>query len=165
MNENLHISPAGLALQKRYEKGPASTSPNGFAPKKYYCDAGKPTIGWGHVITSQEPHLHTAVFDLTAADHQLDLDNLPSEAGIKRLVKVELKQHEFDALICWALNVGMTNVAGSTLLRKLNAGDRRGAADEFPKWNKYTDPNCGCKRVAKGLVNRRADERAMFLGL
>ncbi|EPF81527.1 lysozyme, partial [Acinetobacter gyllenbergii] len=45
----------------------------------------------------------------------------------------------------------------STLLKKLNAGDFMGAADQFPQWNK------GGGKVMKGLVRRRAAERELFL--
>ena len=172
MNDPLHISAAGMALQKRYEKGPAASCPSGFAPVAYLCPAGKPTIGWGHVITDSDRLLHASVIDAAMADCLLRKDNVRFETGVKALVKVPLAQHEFDALVCLTLNIGVgkaDGVAGdfadSTLLRKLNAGDRRGAADEFLKWNKYRDPSCGCLKVAKGLVARRADERAMFLGV
>ncbi|MDP3841080.1 MAG: lysozyme [Oxalobacteraceae bacterium] len=172
MNDTLHISAAGLALEKRYEKGPAKTSPNGFAPKMYLCDAGKQTIGWGHVITAAEPFLCKATIDDGVAGHLLQQDNLRFEVGVKRLVKVALTQNEFDALVSLTLNIGLGRADGvpgdfadSTLLRKLNAGDKRGAADEFLKWNKYRDPKCGCLRVANGLVARREDERALFMGV
>lgn len=171
MNEQLHISTAGIALEKRYEKGPAASCPSGFAPRVYLCSAGKPTIGWGHVITIKDAFLHKSLIDLEMADCLLRGDNVRFEDGIKSLVKVQLAQHEFDALVSLTLNIGIgkaDGVAGdfadSTLLRKLNANDRRGAADEFPKWNKYRDPSCGCLKVANGLITRRAEERAMFLG-
>jgi lysozyme len=171
MNDNLHISPAGLALQKRYERGPAATSPNGFAPRMYVCPAGKPTIGWGHVITQFDAYLRNQVIDEATADRILTQDNLQREVELKRLVKVPLTQNEFDALLCLVLNIGVgkaDGVAGdfadSTLLRKLNANDKRGAADEFPKWDKYRDPTCGCLKVSEGLHRRRLDERALFLG-
>jgi lysozyme len=51
------------------------------------------------------------------------------------------------------------------LLRKLNAGDKAGAADQFLVWNKYRDPKCGCLKVANGLSERRELERALFLGV
>lgn len=171
MNDLLHISAAGLALQRRYERGPAATCPAGFAPRMYHCDAGKPTIGWGHVITEFDAHLRTACIDADAADRLQRQDNLHAEDGVKKLVKVPLSQNEFDALVCLVFNIGAgkaDGVAGdfadSTLLRKLNANDKRGAADEFPKWNKYRDPSCGCLKPAAGLTARRADERALFLG-
>lgn len=171
MNDSLHISDAGLALQRRYEKGPAATSPRGFAPRMYICPAGKPTIGWGHVITQFDAHLRTACIDENTADRIQRQDNLQAEDAIKRLVKVSLTQNEFDALVCLVFNIGAgkaDGVAGdfadSTLLRKLNANDKRGAADEFPKWNKYRDPACGCLKPSTGLTARRMDERALFLG-
>lgn len=171
MNDPLHISAAGMALQRGYERGPAATSPAGFAPHMYICPAGKPTIGWGHVITAFDAHLRTACIDAAAADRLQRQDNLHAEDGVKKLVKVALSQNEFDALVCLVFNIGAgkaDGVAGdfadSTLLRKLNANDKRGAADEFPKWNKVRDPSCGCLKVSAGLVNRRAAERALFLG-
>lgn len=172
MNDNLHISLAGLGLQRRYERGPAATCPAGFAPRMYRCPAGKETIGWGHVITQFDAHLRTAVIDEPAADRLQLQDNLQAEDGVKRLVKVQLTQNEFDALVCLVFNIGAGKADGvpgdfadSTLLRKLNANDKRGAADEFPKWDKYRDPSCGCLKVSAGLQSRRWDERALFLGL
>ncbi|WP_076593988.1 lysozyme [Herminiimonas arsenitoxidans] len=172
MNDHLRISPAGLAVEKRYEKGPPKISPQGFAKRKYLCDAGKPTIGWGHVILSTGDYMHNVEIDEITADKLLAQDNLRFENGIKRLVKVELTQNEFDALVSLTLNIGLGKADGvpgdfadSTLLRKLNAGDKKGAANEFPRWNKYRDPSCGCLKVARGLVARREDERALFLGV
>lgn len=164
MNNNLFISAAGLALQKRYEKGPAACSPSGFAPMVYRCDAGKPTIGWGHVITHSDNYLLTATIDIDGAEVLLRDDNAIFENGIKRFVKVELKQCEFDALVCLAYNIGLANFSASTLLKKLNAGDKIGAAGEFKKWNKYRDPESGDLLVAKGLDARRGDECMLFLG-
>jgi lysozyme len=165
LNQSLRISAAGLAIEKRYEKGPPGISPNGFATKMYLCDAGKPTTGWGHVITTADDHLRSCTIDDVVADKLLVQDNVQWERAIKRLVTVELTQNEFDALCSLLHNIGETNFAGSTLLRKLNAGDKRGAADEFLRWNKYRDPRCGCLKVATGLVARREDERALFLGV
>jgi lysozyme len=165
LNDHLHISEAGLTLEKKYERGPAHSCPNGFAPRMYYCDAGKPTIGWGHVITSKGDYMMTVTIDETTANKLLAQDNVVWERCIKRLVHVELEQHEFDALCSLLHNIGETNFASSTLLKKLNAGDKRGAADEFLRWNKYRDPSCGCLKVARGLTARREDERALFLGV
>lgn len=165
MNDNQHISPVGLALQKRYERGPAATCPNGFAPRMYICPAGKPTIGWGHVITQFDAHLRTAVIDADTADRILRQDNLQVEDAVKRLVKIPLSQTEFDALVCLAFNIGVEDFTTSTLLRKLNANDKRGAADQFPLWCKYKDPSCGCLMVSRGLQRRRLEERDLFLGL
>jgi hypothetical protein len=79
------------------------------------------------------------------------------ERAVVRLVTVELNQNERDALISFAYNCGEGALARSTLLKKLNAGDRKGAAGQFKLWNK------GGGRVLRGLVDRRAREATLFL--
>ena len=58
------------------------------------------------------------------------------EKAVRRLVKVELEPWQFDALVSFTYNCGEGNLQKSTLLRKVNAGDFRGAALEFHKWNR-----------------------------
>jgi len=79
------------------------------------------------------------------------------EASVNNLVKVPLSQNQFDALVSLVYNIGSGNFASSTLLKKLNAKDYAGAAEQFPRWNK------GGRKVMKGLVRRRDAERALFL--
>jgi lysozyme len=80
------------------------------------------------------------------------------EADVARLVRVGLTQGQFDALVSFTFNLGAGALGGSTLLRKLNAGDAAGAAAEFGKW-----VHAGSE-VLPGLVTRRAKERALFEG-
>ncbi len=75
---------------------------------------------------------------------------------IDAAVRVPLSQCQYDALTSFVYNVGRI---GPTMLTKLNAGDFRGAANEFLRWNKDDG------RVVDGLTRRRAEERAVFLGL
>ncbi len=79
------------------------------------------------------------------------------EASVNNLVKVPLSQNQFDALVSLVYNIGQTAFSKSTLLKKLNAKDYAGAADQFPQWNR------GGGKVMKGLVRRRDAERALFL--
>ena len=79
------------------------------------------------------------------------------EVQVNKLVTVLITDNQFDALVSFSYNVGTGNLKRSTLLRKLNMGDYFGAADEFPKWRKANGV------ILQGLVNRRADERALFL--
>ncbi|USR72547.1 lysozyme [Acinetobacter junii] len=79
------------------------------------------------------------------------------ESSVNNLVKVPLSQNQFDALVSLTYNIGSTAFKNSTLLKKLNAKDYQGAADQFPRWNK------GGGKVMKGLVRRREAERALFL--
>jgi GH24 family phage-related lysozyme (muramidase) len=79
------------------------------------------------------------------------------ERGVAAAVKVPLNQNEFDALVSLAYNIGIAAFRRSTVLKRLNRGDRRGAAEAFGLWNK------GGGRVLRGLVSRRKREAALFL--
>lgn len=91
------------------------------------------------------------------AETYLKSDLVKFENAINRLVKVPLNQNQFDALASFTYNLGETNLSESTLLRKLNAKDYKGAADQFLVWNKAGG------RVLTGLVRRREAERSLFL--
>ena len=61
------------------------------------------------------------------------------------------------AFVSWAYNVGTGAACRSTLVKKANAGDLRGACNELPRWNRAGG------RVIRGLTNRRISEREMCL--
>jgi lysozyme len=82
-----------------------------------------------------------------------DLDKY--EARVEKAIKVPLKQHEFDALVSFHFNTGA--IGRASFVRKLNAGDRRGAADGMMVWNRAGG------RVIDALTERRKEEREMFL--
>ena len=79
------------------------------------------------------------------------------EATVNKAVTVQLNQNQFDALLSLAYNIGASAFSQSSLVKKLNANDIRGAADQFDVW-----VIAGGKRM-QGLVNRRAKEKALFL--
>ena len=79
------------------------------------------------------------------------------EQAVNGAVTIPLNQNQFDALVSLAYNIGTGAFNKSTLVKKLNAGDIRGAADQFDVW-----VNAGGKRM-QGLVNRRAKEKEVFL--
>ena len=78
------------------------------------------------------------------------------ESDVSRLVKVGLTQGQFDALVSYTYNLGARSLSTSTLLRKLNAGDYAGAADEFLRWNKAGG------KVLNWLTRRPEAARALF---
>jgi len=132
----------------------------GFSAKPYKCPADVWTIGYGstryadgRAVAASDPNI------TEQAAGALVLATLGAyEGAVNDSVKVPLSQNEFDALVDFAYNVGVGNLRSSTLLKKLNAADRAGAADEFLKWNK------GGGKVLPGLVRRREAERKLFLG-
>ncbi|HEY9001647.1 MAG TPA: lysozyme [Mucilaginibacter sp.] len=85
------------------------------------------------------------------------------EDAVNSYVKVPLTQNQFDALVSFTYNEGTYALKESTLLRKLNAKDYDGAADQFLVWNKITDPQTGQKVISDTLTKRRAAERHSFL--
>lgn len=91
------------------------------------------------------------------AEQYLRNDLIRFENAVNESVKVPINQNQFDALVSLTYNIGASAFKNSTLLRKLNAGDKKGAADQFDVWNKAGG------KVMKGLVNRRASEKALFL--
>lgn len=93
------------------------------------------------------------------AEELLTIDLMEREKALNEVIKVTVTQGQFDALVSLAYNIGVSAFKKSTLLRKLNSGDYKGAANEFPKWDKQAG------RVLNGLVRRRKGEQDMFNGL
>ena len=118
------------------------------------------TIGVGHTgAVDGKPVAKGLVISADKSRELLSADLLKFESAITSLVKVPLKQYEFDALVSLVFNIGETNFARSTLLKKLNTNDFKGAAEQFLAWK-----NAGGRPV-QGLLNRRKREKDMFNGL
>ncbi|HEY4439860.1 MAG TPA: lysozyme [Candidatus Elarobacter sp.] len=112
------------------------------------------TIGYGHTGSDVTP---TTRITQQRAVELLQSDLRASESAVASAVTVALTDNQFAALVDFVFNVGAGAFGGSTLLRKLNAGDYAGAADEFGKWV------FGGGQALPGLVTRRNAERALFL--
>lgn len=139
------ISKAGIDLIKQYE---------GLKLKAYICPAGILTIGYG----STGPHVKKdMVITQAEADRLLLKDLERFEKNVMNVVKVSMTQGMFDALCSFSFNVGNAALTGSTLLKKLNAGDKQGAADAFKNWT------FGGGKQLPGLIKRREAERSLFL--
>lgn len=127
-------------------------------------------VAGNKVVTVCYGHTATAKLGQTYTDGQCnellrqDLDRVYAPA-VRRLVKVPLHQYEFDALVDFAYNAGVGNLAGSTLLKLVNRGEYRKAADEFPKWKYVNKKDCSIPaNKCAGILRRRAWERSLFLG-
>jgi len=145
----MQISKTGIELIKRFE---------GLELKAYQDSVGVWTIGYGWTQPVDGKKIGRGmVIDLETADRLLKCGVVQYEQGVNQIVKVKITQGQFDALVSFAYNLGFRSLSTSTLLRKLNAGDKQGAAAEFGKW-----VNAGGVKLA-GLVKRRAAERELFL--
>lgn len=126
--------------------------------KAYLCPAGVLTIGYGH---TGKDVVEGLVITEEQAEKLLKKDLEKFEKAVEKYVEVEINQNHFDALVSLAFNIGTGAFAKSTLLKKLNAGDYAGAAEQFLVWNKATVD--GVKKELEGLKKRRQKERALFL--
>lgn len=116
------------------------------------------TIGWGHTKNAK-PNMTITV---AQAEQFLREDLTWVEDTIDKLIKVPLTQNQHDAVGSLIFNIGGGSFSKSTVLRKLNAGDYRGAADAFLMWNKQRDRATGKMNVLRGLTKRREQERDLF---
>ncbi|OKS84836.1 putative lysozyme [Mucilaginibacter polytrichastri] len=152
----MKLSNKGIALIKEFE---------GLRLKAYRDTAGMCTIGYGSTRYHDDKPVRpgdtltselqaTSLFSVTLTQY---------ENAVNKGAKVALTQNQFDALVSITYNVGMGIMQTSTLIKKLNAEDLTGAADQFLVWNKITDPGTGKKVVSETLTARRKKEREYFL--
>jgi lysozyme len=144
----MKISAEGLQLIKDAE---------GLRLKAYKCSAGVWTIGFGTTSATGLIDIKpTTVINTKQAESLLTKSLANYEDCINECVKVELKQSQYDALVCFCYNIGCGAFKKSTLLKKLNKGDYSAVPSELMKWTK-----AGGKQVT-GLVNRRTKEAALW---
>jgi len=140
----------------------------------YLCPANVWTIGWGHAIVhggqqlkgsaakALARQLYPGGITMDQAVALLRADLLRFCAGVQRLVKLPVNDQQFGALLAFGFNAGLGALGQSTLLRKLNAGDVAGAAEQFLVWDKARVN--GVLKPLAGLTRRRRAERALFRG-
>lgn len=148
----MQTSPNGIVLIKKFEGCRLTAYPDpgtGSAPWTI-------GYGWTHPV-DDKPVRPGMTIDQAIADRLLKTGLVSYENDVLKLVRVKLTQGQFDALVSFAYNVGSRALSTSTLLKKLNVGDIKGAADEFLRWNKAGG------KVMPGLTNRRKAERDVFL--
>jgi lysozyme len=143
----------------------------GTRMKPYQCPAALHTIGVGHVLYPEQAKLKmedrikyplkpedNRTFTMGEVDAILAKDLERFERGVRTYCPAAVnRQGWLDALVSFSFNVGLGTLQRSTLRAKFNRGDYEGAAEEFLKYTKAGG------KVLKGLVNRRNDERALFL--
>ena len=123
-----------------------------------YLDTnGTPTIGVGHTRKVKMGDKITEA----QSDVFLQEDLEWAQQAVSNYVHVPINQNMADALISFVFNIGAEQFRTSTLLRLLNAGLYKDAADQFPNWDKETIK--GKLVQNKGLHNRRLREKKQFL--
>lgn len=140
----MKISEKGLELIKKFE---------GYEGKAYLCQAGVWTIGYGHTQGVEE----NDTCSVEEATEFLKKDVEKAERTINDLVKCELNQNQFDALVSFVFNIGRDNFKRSSMLKFLNSAHYPLSAGQFDRWV-YARKN-----RSNGLIARRAAEKKLFL--
>lgn len=146
----MKLNQSGIELMHEFE---------GLKLTSYLCPANKWTIGYGNTFyengTKVQPN--QTITKSRALELFRNVVNNSFSQPIRNLLKVELNENQFSALVCFAYNVGMGNLRKSTLLRKVNSNPNdETIRNEFLKWNKAGG------KVLTGLTRRRTAEANLY---
>jgi lysozyme len=145
----MKLNKAGAELIKSFE---------GCKLSAYKCSANKETIGYGN--TFYEDGTPVKLGDKITKERAESLFELISDDFSKKvvpLVKSQLNENQFGAIVSFAYNAGIGNLKSSTLLKKVNANPSDATIRaEFMKWDK-----AGGKQLA-GLTRRRKAEADLY---
>ena len=130
----------------------------GYKLEAYKCPAGIYTIGAGCTFYADGTKVKKG--DTIKQEDAVDLflDILSDfEKDVRHEIKVDLTDNQFSALVSFTYNVGIGQFKRSTLLKKINKEDFKGAANEFQKWVFVKGEK------SNGLMNRRNAEKELFM--
>lgn len=150
--EPIPVSAIALNLVKEFE---------GFSDIAYIDTDGTPVIGYGlSKIDGKSVNMGDRI-SVAKADAALKAELQKIQQQINSTVNKELTENQLSALASLSFNAGFESIKTSTLIRKLNAGNYIGAANEFLRWDKA---NVRGRLVRlPGLTRRRQAERQLFL--
>lgn len=144
---NADLSPEAIKKAREFIQGKEGLNLNA-----YKDTGGVWTIGYGHIKNVKQGDRITK-----EEAEKFYMDDFKEHIKSLNSVKVPLSENEKIALASFIYNVGSGAFKNSTLLKKLNNGDKKGAAQEFDRWV-YDNG-----KVQKGLVERRKKEKNLFL--
>ncbi len=146
----------------------------GIAVNEGYKDAAYvptkgdvPTIGFG--TTTRPDGSPVRMGDVTnpvEALQRKQRDLVRFEGAVKSCVSVPLYQYEYDAYVDFSYNIGTAAFCGSTVVKRLNAGDYTGACDAILMWKRVAQQDCSVpgNRICWGLWQRRQATHKQCLG-
>ena len=152
MLNNFEFSPNGVSKLESLES---------FKATIYRDAAGIPTIGFGHKVRLGDGILMGDSISSIEGTALLLKDAAAAVHAVNFCVETQLNQNQFDALVIFVYNIGVTAFQNSRLLQLLNAGDFASAANELLVWDKAHVQ--GQLVELAGLRNRREAEQELFL--
>ena len=153
------VGPECIRIIAKWEGCLKRVAPNRYAP--YLCPARVPTIGYGTTVynqTGRKVSMSDPAITREKAEELLayDIGKVYAPAVNRAFNKWQHENQQW-ACVSFAYNCGTYAFARSTMCWLLKQGQYARAAEEFMKWTR------GGGRVLPGLVNRRRDERRLFL--
>jgi lysozyme len=148
MQPRHHVSSAAIELIKRFE---------GYRRSAARLPDGRWTIGYGHTRSAREG----ARIDEEDAAALLLYDLGEVSVVLNSVIFTPLTQNQFDALVSFAMNIGVEAFRGTSVLLRVNEGALLQAAAAIEMWRKADFE--GERIVVDALVRRRAAEKALFL--
>lgn len=146
----MNIPKQAVEIVKRWE---------GLKLKAYKDVVGIVTIGYGTTAAAGVGITPRLGMTITQAEAEWYLERALSKFAekIRPKITAPINDNEWAAFLSLAYNIGPTGFARSSALRHFNNGDKARASKSILLWNKAGG------RKLQGLVNRRADEQALFL--
>jgi lysozyme len=134
----------------------------GLSLVPYLCSAKVATIAYGSTFypSGKKVTMNDQPISLLTAKWMLKETADKFAADVDKLVKSKLTQNQFNALVSFAFNLGVTALGRSTLLKKVNVNPNDiTITNEFLKWNKAGG------KVLNGLTKRRTKEAKLYFTL
>lgn len=146
MKQNVLLYPPDLAAKFVAEQ-------EGFSGLAYKCPAGVWTIGFGHTKDVREGDKITR----TEALDLLSQDLIQTQEELAALVHIDVTENQFIALMSFVYNFGITKCRRYTLFKMVNAENKAGIREWWPKYCNPDNP-----KITKGLRDRRLRELNLF---
>lgn len=128
----------------------------GLRLRRYLCPAGKPTIGYGHVLDHDDPR---QVITQEEANQLLENDLERFCMGVDKLVTAPITDNQFGALVSFSFNLGLGALQSSTLLKTVNIGEHASVPTQFLRFVYAGSP----PKTLMGLVKRRLAEATLYV--
>jgi lysozyme len=150
------VSSAATSVVKRIE---------GFYSSPYDDNGGLPggtwTIGYGSIVDAQGKPVSPQTKKITEAEAEelLKRDMVSAAQCVSNRINVPLTVCEAAALISWTYNLGSGSLSKSTMLKRINANQKKEVPDEMRKWIYHEG------KPLVGLLRRRWAEAAIFIGI
>ena len=134
----------------------------GLSLVPYLCNAKVPTIGYGNTYYPSGKKVTMQDNPISLATARWMFKEIADEfaTNVDKLIKSKLTQNQYNAIVSFAFNVGISALRKSSLLRKVNINPQDiTITNEFLKWNKAGG------RVLNGLTKRRTIEAKIYFTL